>query len=522
MNCENFKEQLSEFLDGQLPPDQAQALEAHLAGCQACRSELEALRKTVTLVNRLPHLAAPPAMPAMVRERLNVVRLSNRFKILHIFDRPLPRMALAAAVVLVVFVYGYLKVPPQASRELSEKDVADAIRKSAETATVRQVASPAYAKSKASTQSDVTRREPRPTEEAAVAKRIIPTKTQEYEETAVKAPASHADMPDDIAGMRFRKEAKDADKDEERKVERPAGPSVPAPAPVASAPVPPATPSAQPEELEIHGRVPEDDRLWSKAPAVALSEPASGNISTKRDNLDEVAAEAPFRSVARAEKAQPVVTKAAPPVPINGDKKARDEMRLAAGKTAAVDQPPKKEHKASYAARETRQAQEGNVGPDLASGRSIMPSLREDARSGRRDDVSHDHFGTEALPAQDVAKGGEIGKDKETGKLTLEEAEIAQSFDIRLLNHEAFLALVARYSPAKPAGDSLKRAKRAKTYEVEIAASDYYSFLIELERVAAIVPPLVGGQSAGKKAGSKPAGNVIHIRLNVVDSPVRK
>ena len=44
MNCEEVSTLISAELDGELAPEDRPALEAHLAGCVACRSVLEAFR----------------------------------------------------------------------------------------------------------------------------------------------------------------------------------------------------------------------------------------------------------------------------------------------------------------------------------------------------------------------------------------------------------------------------------------------------------------------------------------------
>ena len=100
---------LSDHIDGQLSPAQAQALEKHLAGCPACSAELDALRQTVALVKRLPRVAAPSGILAAVRFRIAADR-SPHSRILHLFERPEARAALVAAMVLIVFTYGYLEL----------------------------------------------------------------------------------------------------------------------------------------------------------------------------------------------------------------------------------------------------------------------------------------------------------------------------------------------------------------------------------------------------------------------------
>ncbi len=47
MNCHQETQQLGSYLDGQLPSSARYLLEAHLASCSACRSELPGIMAAV-------------------------------------------------------------------------------------------------------------------------------------------------------------------------------------------------------------------------------------------------------------------------------------------------------------------------------------------------------------------------------------------------------------------------------------------------------------------------------------------
>jgi anti-sigma factor RsiW len=51
--------ELSAYVDGELIPLRIEAMQAHLASCQSCRAELEALRELKTGLATLPEMAAP-------------------------------------------------------------------------------------------------------------------------------------------------------------------------------------------------------------------------------------------------------------------------------------------------------------------------------------------------------------------------------------------------------------------------------------------------------------------------------
>ena len=59
MDCRRAEELLSDRLEGSLHPILGAELEAHLAGCAACRELLEALAEVVVALRNAPELEAP-------------------------------------------------------------------------------------------------------------------------------------------------------------------------------------------------------------------------------------------------------------------------------------------------------------------------------------------------------------------------------------------------------------------------------------------------------------------------------
>jgi len=95
--CRQLEAQLTPFVDGEAAPAVQAAIEAHLAGCAACRDSVAAQREVrALLVARRPRLSepAPAHMAAAVRRAIEPA------------SRPVwtrvPAFAAAAAVVLVV------------------------------------------------------------------------------------------------------------------------------------------------------------------------------------------------------------------------------------------------------------------------------------------------------------------------------------------------------------------------------------------------------------------------------------
>src|SRR5215510_16280278 len=60
--CWRYHRQLSPYLDGELDQATAARMERHLAGCAACRTQIENMRFAARLVSDLPLPEAEPSM----------------------------------------------------------------------------------------------------------------------------------------------------------------------------------------------------------------------------------------------------------------------------------------------------------------------------------------------------------------------------------------------------------------------------------------------------------------------------
>ena len=68
LSCEQVKERLSEYLDGELPAADRAAVEEHLRGCDACARFGGEFRATVRALRE--HLLRPTKLPVAVQERV--------------------------------------------------------------------------------------------------------------------------------------------------------------------------------------------------------------------------------------------------------------------------------------------------------------------------------------------------------------------------------------------------------------------------------------------------------------------
>lgn len=69
MRCEEVRDLRIDWLRGRLPADRARELDAHVAGCGACRAELDAERRLDQVLDRVPGIAVPDGFALRVLAR---------------------------------------------------------------------------------------------------------------------------------------------------------------------------------------------------------------------------------------------------------------------------------------------------------------------------------------------------------------------------------------------------------------------------------------------------------------------
>jgi hypothetical protein len=87
---------LSEYLERDLDPDRRSRIAAHLESCPSCASELQELRSTIALLQRLPEPAHPSGLADAVLAR--VARDARAPARVHWLARSLPSPRFAAAL----------------------------------------------------------------------------------------------------------------------------------------------------------------------------------------------------------------------------------------------------------------------------------------------------------------------------------------------------------------------------------------------------------------------------------------
>ncbi len=112
MNCNQLHNQLDDYLDCELPLEQQDRLEAHIDGCDECRTKVAEARAVQEALRQMP---APPMRPGFAARAIR--EASSRHKHHRRGFIAGFSTALAASVVLALFVGGLLpdQQPPQSS-----------------------------------------------------------------------------------------------------------------------------------------------------------------------------------------------------------------------------------------------------------------------------------------------------------------------------------------------------------------------------------------------------------------------
>ena len=130
MTCDETRDTLSAYLDEALAPDERRVVDAHLEGCAECRRELEALRGTVALLQRVEPARAPVGfvdrVVAAARPRPWYRRVADA--VLLPLSVKLPLEAAAVVMVGLLAVYFFERSPElqRAAREVAPSQEAAA------------------------------------------------------------------------------------------------------------------------------------------------------------------------------------------------------------------------------------------------------------------------------------------------------------------------------------------------------------------------------------------------------------
>jgi len=126
MNCQRCREQLQEYLDGTLEADEQALVSVHVASCEACRRELDELRKLAALVGSLDEVPEPAGFLQAVRERIDRPTVWERLT--GVLSRPLrPGVSVAIPVIIVAFIGVFIVMTnlPKTTEPAEEDEAAE-------------------------------------------------------------------------------------------------------------------------------------------------------------------------------------------------------------------------------------------------------------------------------------------------------------------------------------------------------------------------------------------------------------
>jgi hypothetical protein len=115
MGCQDIREKLSGYLEGNLTPEERGSVKEHLDACEPCRSALKDLEKTRDLLRNLGEVEPPPWMTPKImgRVREEAERRKGIFqKLFYPLHIKVPIEALAMVFIAVIAVYVYRAVEP--------------------------------------------------------------------------------------------------------------------------------------------------------------------------------------------------------------------------------------------------------------------------------------------------------------------------------------------------------------------------------------------------------------------------
>ena len=109
MEHQSAKELFSDYLDGELSPEQTREVKAHLDECATCRAELEALERTLQSLSGLRPLPPPPDFGRKVQQRIRR-RSSGRFFNPETVLTRIPWEWISFVIIMLMLVMYYLVV----------------------------------------------------------------------------------------------------------------------------------------------------------------------------------------------------------------------------------------------------------------------------------------------------------------------------------------------------------------------------------------------------------------------------
>jgi anti-sigma factor RsiW len=107
MDCRQYLENLTAFMDGELSPADSEKIQSHLQHCHSCSEELQSLREAAEFLESHHRQLTPnPESWNLVRARIGETSAtpSSRFSIFNRF-----RWAMASLAAVAILTFGYVE-----------------------------------------------------------------------------------------------------------------------------------------------------------------------------------------------------------------------------------------------------------------------------------------------------------------------------------------------------------------------------------------------------------------------------
>jgi len=257
MTCHESRERLSELLDEVLPARERALVDAHLADCPECRRELERLRATVSLLQRVEPVRAPAGFVDRVMVAVRPVPWYRRLAawIFLPLSIKLPAEAAAMALVAILAVYLFQR-DPELRRTVRPELQATPPR--AEAPTPREEPPP----SSLATPPQKPGQVEKGTALERAPERFSGARRRALDERSAASPSS----PPAVAEGKLAEKKREADLErlqKEDQAPRSAAPASPSPTAAPAAPIPQTAPESRPKSQDATERPP---RILAPAP----------------------------------------------------------------------------------------------------------------------------------------------------------------------------------------------------------------------------------------------------------------
>lgn len=127
MNCEQAREKISLYIDGELSKDQAEELENHMKDCKECHEEYLSLLQVVESVKAIEPLALAEDFSEELKEKLEKTQNADTPSKKTLFQRWTKRTGLAAILVAGVFLLAIVVSPKIPFFNMKSSDSMDAV-----------------------------------------------------------------------------------------------------------------------------------------------------------------------------------------------------------------------------------------------------------------------------------------------------------------------------------------------------------------------------------------------------------